>query len=399
MRVLCHAQHLSGVGHFVRMHAIACGLAAGGHEVHLVDGGRPVPRSEGAHSPAPVRLPPLVRAGERLVAGDGALPVDAVVAERARALVRAVERIRPDVLLVDHFPFGKWELTPEITAAAETARRRGARVVCSLRDIVRQTRFEDGPHDAYEARVLGLLRAHFDGVLVHADPSFVRLEEHFRRAADLPVPMRYTGFVGEAARAPACAPALDPYVVLSCGGTRSTAFLLAAIDGFRRASAAGALGTMCLLVFPDPFAGAAETEALRAAARDERVRLCGFTPEFAHWLEGSALSISRGGYNTSVQLLRSRVAAVVVPDPRMSDQGPRARRLAELGLATVVEGDPPPADAVAAAIAQALAEPPRRHGLDLGGVATTRALLEGLAAGSEAGWSSTGTSASRSTPV
>ena len=44
MRVLCHAQHLSGVGHFVRMHAIASGLGRT-HDVYLVDGGRRVPRA------------------------------------------------------------------------------------------------------------------------------------------------------------------------------------------------------------------------------------------------------------------------------------------------------------------------------------------------------------------
>ena len=40
MRVLCHAQHLTGVGHFVIAHNIARGLAKG-HDVYLVKGGRP----------------------------------------------------------------------------------------------------------------------------------------------------------------------------------------------------------------------------------------------------------------------------------------------------------------------------------------------------------------------
>src|SRR5262245_23123344 len=174
------------------MHAIACGLAAAGHEVHLVDGGRQVPRTDAASGLRRLTLPRLARADGRLVGVDGA-GGDAVVAERARRLADAVERIRPDVVLVDHFPFSKWELAPEIATLAGAARGHGARVLCSLRDVVRQTAFEDVPRDAYVRRVLALLGAHFDGVLVHADPSFVRLGDHF--AGDLPVPLRHTGFV------------------------------------------------------------------------------------------------------------------------------------------------------------------------------------------------------------
>jgi hypothetical protein len=49
VRIFCHAQHLSGVGHFVRMRAIARGLRPA-HDVVLVHGGRPM---RAARSPAP----------------------------------------------------------------------------------------------------------------------------------------------------------------------------------------------------------------------------------------------------------------------------------------------------------------------------------------------------------
>ena len=61
----------------------------------------------------------------------------------------------------------------------------------------------------------------------------------------------------------------------------------------------------------------------------------------------------------------------------MSDQVSRARRLAELGLATVVDGEADDAGAIAAALEGALARPrPPPNWLDLEGVAATRALLE-----------------------
>jgi predicted glycosyltransferase len=86
--------------------------------------------------------------------------------------------------------------------------------------------------------------------------------------------------------------------------------------------------------------------------------------------------MSRAGYNTTVALLATGVRAVVHPDPGMSDQVWRARRLAELGLATVVEG-PPRSGSIAQALEQAWDGPlPPAHGLDLDGVAGTRRHLE-----------------------
>jgi predicted glycosyltransferase len=172
------------------------------------------------------------------------------------------------------------------------------------------------------------------------------------------------------------------YAVLSCGGnTASLAFLLNSIEAFRGLRARGALGAMSLFVFPSPDASTADVAALSAATCDGPFRLCEFSPDFDAWLAGSALSISRCGYNTAVQLLQARVRSVLVPNPDNSDQPPRARRLAKLGLATVIEGAAPPVEAIATAIEEAMARPPVEHALDLDGVAATRRILEELVAG------------------
>jgi predicted glycosyltransferase len=381
VRILCHAQSLSGVGHSVRMRAIASGLAAA-HEVHLADGGRPVPHAPAPFAPTPVPLPRLARVDGGVRGERGAPAPAALFAARARALADAALRLRPDVVLVDHHPFGKWELSQEIGALADAARRArpGARVVCSLRDVVRHGRFEVASRAAWEAGVLARLAAHFDAVWVHGDPAFTRLDEHFGRAAELPVPVRYTGFVSPPPPPAARPPGAPRHAVLSCGGgARSLPFLRAAIAAFRRLHARGALGALRLEVFAGAFATAQDEAALRAAAEGGPVALHRFTPEFPGRLAASALSISRAGYNTSALLLRTGVPAVVVPDPVMSDQVPRARRLAARGLVALVEGEPPGEDALAGAIEAALARPAPRHGFDLEGVAGTGVELERLA--------------------
>ena len=193
MRVLCHAQHFKGIGHFVRMHAIASGMSEA-HEVYLVDGGRPVPRRPGPIELIP--LPRLVRVEGRIVGLGTDAPVASLVEQRIRLLTQAVERIRPDAILVDIYPFSKWEVEEEITRMIAVARRLNARVrvVTSLRDIVPMTLHEVARPGLYEAGVLSRL-ASFDAILAHGDPSFARIEDYFDRAADVPIPVHYTGFV------------------------------------------------------------------------------------------------------------------------------------------------------------------------------------------------------------
>jgi predicted glycosyltransferase len=163
---------------------------------------------------------------------------------------------------------------------------------------------------------------------------------------------------------------------VSCGGGSSAlAFLRAAIAAFRRLAGEGAGGLRHLVVFAGAFVAPADLQALEAAAERAPIQIRRFGPEFDALLDGGALSVGRAGYNTCAALLRSRTRAVLAPDPVMSDQERRARRFADLGLARIVEGDPPGAEALGAAMRAALAGPPPRHDLDLDGLARTPALV------------------------
>jgi predicted glycosyltransferase len=376
MRVICHAQHLTGVGHFVIAHNLARGLAET-HDVYLVEGGRRVPRRARPHDPTSISVPVLVRSPEGRMSGDDGRSGDEVIAHRAALLAEAAEQIQPDVVLVDHYPFSKWELQPEISALIASARAANpnVQVVASLRDIAPRTRFEDMSDAEHAARVVALLGEWFDGLLVHADPAFVELGAHFVGADDIPFPFDYTGFVTEAP--PAVPDATAPWAVASGGGADTTEFLVSVIAGFRRAADAGTVGDMRLQVFGGLSAGEDDRDRFRRAAGSGPVDVHEFSSAFLGWLDGAALSINRAGYNTTAALLRSRVRSVIVPGPRLSDQRPRALRMADAGVAVMVDGDDErDADAMADAIVRALAMPRPEHHFDLDGVATTRRLLE-----------------------
>jgi predicted glycosyltransferase len=384
-RVLVYAQHLSGVGHHVRIREIARALARE-HRVFFVQGGRPVPRPDDGGAFELVALPAIQRGPEGIEPLERGGSLEAVLASRSAQLKRAAAEIAPDVLVVEHYPFSKWELETEIDGLIDAARAANPRLelVCSARDILKQTRFEHLPDDAYRRRVVGRLNDRFDTLLVHSDPSFTRLEEHFAGAGELTLRVAHTGFVSEKpgaaggdARARADRPGAGQgrVVVSTGGGAGSAALVERVVEAWGRLVSRGADGGRLLLVFAGLFWSGDEVARLRERAAAGRCRVLPFSGDFLRQVEQADLSISRAGYNTCTNLLETRRRALLLPDPRMSDQHFRAQRFAEHGLAEVVYEKEPSAELLAEAIEAALRREPPRHAFDLGGAQRTCALL------------------------
>src|SRR5690606_12408511 len=94
----------------------------------------------------------------------------------------------------------------------------------------------------------------------------------------------------------------------------------------------------CLIGGPNM---AAEDAAALAAMAPARARVERFRPDFASLLARARLSVSQAGYNTVCDLLVAGCPALLVPFAAggETEQGLRARRLAELGLARVLPED------------------------------------------------------------
>lgn len=395
MKILSHVQSLTGVGHFVRGLEIARALGAR-HEVSLVDGGWPVPRASAPDGVTFVEIPRVYRVDGQLVALDGSPNLPEVLRERAARLVALARALRPDVVVIEHFPFSKWEIEGEFRALIDAARaaHAGVKVVCSVRDVTRKTRFDDGPAGAppYSERVRAALAA-FDAVLVHSDPRFLRIEEQGAWAGELPARLGYTGFVSrKLSPGAANRRALEDTfgsrrpVLASAGGSRRGLDLLRMVmTAWQHVAGSPALLGRRLVVFAPARAGEPDVEALRRLADGTSIRVERFDPDFLEWLAVAELSVSRAGYNTCANLLEVGRRAVLIPDLSMSDQPVRARRFAALGLAEVLE-DPSP-EACAEGILRALARPEPRHDLALDGAERTRRLIEALCEGGASPWS------------
>ena len=371
--ILFWVQHLLGIGHFARTAALAGSAAANGYAAHIASGGASVP--EARTGGAALHPLPALRAGDesfgRLVNARGDPADDADWRERSDRLAAIISKVRPQLVVLEHYPFGRRAFGREIAALLDRARAQGAvRVAVSVRDILVGRKAERWVEAA------DFIERHVDRVFVHGDPAFVAFDETFPLARRIEPKLHYTGYV-DPHPAEAAAPA-EPEILVSSGGGRVGSAL-------RRAALAlgGGPDGEPIRIRAGPSVPAHALAAPTASA-GPRITVERNRPDFRARLAGCACSVSQAGYNTVIDILKTGAPSVLVPFDASgeTEQMRRARRLEEIGRAVVVpEAELTPAR-LRIAIAAARALPRRPVEIRLDGAETFTRALHGLFAGS-----------------
>lgn len=370
--LLIYCQHALGMGHLVRSLVLARALAERFRVVFL--NGGPVPR--GVARPRGVKfvdLPPLgFDADGRLVSRDRRRSPARALDVRRQIILQTFRELRPQVVVIELFPFGRKKFAEELLPLFDAAHALGAArplLVCSLRDILATGRKDQADHDA---RACTLANRYLDAVMVHADPRFVRLEESFRPPEPLRVPVHYTGFVMSP---PGPAPAALERIVVSAGGGRVGGPLYrAALEAQRIVWRSEQLPMMLVA---GPFLAPDEWRGLTRARKRPGLVLRRSVGNLENELRGAAVSVSQCGYNTALELVRSRVPALVVPfrERDEDEQWARARRLEQLGIVRVLDPERLDGATLVDEIRKVRQQRPAVVALDLDGAMGTANLL------------------------
>lgn len=371
-RVLIAVTHLLGIGHLVRARHLAGALAQAGYEVVLASGGMPDGRA--ANGYRFVQLPPVRVVGtdfRNLLDEEAERATPERLGAREAGLAALARELRPDIVITEHFPFGRRQLAGEFLALIEAARAARPQVVVlsSIRDVLVAPLRPERLAEAHRR-----LEDLFDGVLVHGDRAFLPLEASWPVPPALAERLHYTGYLAAPA-AVAEAPAASGGILVSGGGSA------AALPLFRLALAAAELlpaQDWRLLVghgVAEPDFAALLRQA-PANAVVERAR-----PDFPALLRSCALSLSLAGYNTVLDLVQAGPRALVAPFDagNETEQAIRAAALERAGLARLLRPEAGPGLLVAA-IDEALAGGrPQRVPVDLDGAAGAVAAVRRLA--------------------
>jgi predicted glycosyltransferase len=342
MNIIIYCQYVWGMGHFVRSLEFARALSD--HDVTLIAGGQEVEVDMPEHVDL-VRLPVLYMDERftRLIAGTDGQSVEEIAQQRKKILFSLFAERQPDLFVVELYPFGRsifgFELEPLLEDIRE-GKLGDVKTICSLRDIL----VEKKDPAAYETKVLQKLNRYFDALLIHSDKNLVRLDETFKRVDDIHIPVVYTGFVtqqtdpdaGERLRRELGISSDEKLIVASAGGGRSGYKLLECVldacDLLRYRL------PLRLEVFCGPFMDNEEFEELSVRSLPgSRIRR--YTKRFMDYLYAADLSVSLAGYNTCMNLLVTKVPAIVYPYSRQQEQPMRVGKLKNLLPMNILDDD------------------------------------------------------------
>ena len=330
MKILFYCQYVWGMGHLFRSIEIARSLSS--HKVSLVAGGREIDIHLPGHIRL-VRLPGLYMDEHftTLIPEDPDKTVEDIQTQRKQILFDLCDRQKPELVIIELYPFGRtifgFELQPLLDAIHQ-GRFGNTKIACSLRDILVEKR---DPR-MYEERVLTHLNAHFDRLLIHSDPKILPLDETFSRVNDIQIPSFYTGFVTQKAKSDAAKNlrrklalgAEEKLIVASAGGGRSGYRLLCnVIEAVQLLSKTQSIR---LEMFAGPFRDDDEFRKLSAHSTKE-IRIRRFTQRFLDYLSAADVSVSLAGYNTCMNLLVTRIPALIYPYLRQQEQPLRVTKI------------------------------------------------------------------------
>ena len=376
--LLFYCQHTLGIGHLVRSMAIAQGLTDE-FNVYFANGGeviRDFPIPDGVDV---INLPAITTDPDfrQLQVPKEFADVEATLEYRRDRLLELCDRIRPDVVVTELFPFGRRRFSTELVPLLERAKSYGAKNSCSLRDIV-VTKQDQARH---EAKVCKLMNRHFDQLLIHGDPALVPLESSFSRVSDLECEVHYTGYV---------VPDVDrvlepknsddpPMILVSVGGGRFGHELLDCV-----AETCRFLEDKIphqVQMFTGPFSPAEVFEQMRSAAeRTSNLTVERYTPDLLAYMSKADLSISMAGYNTTLNVLQTDVRALLLPFTGNDDQEQRLRskRLESLGIVRAIDPEQLNPTQLGRNILDVLNTQPTQQSFNLRGVEATAVRVKDL---------------------
>ncbi|MEM9214824.1 MAG: glycosyltransferase [Cyanobacteria bacterium P01_F01_bin.150] len=378
-RLLFYCQHILGIGHLIRSMEIVKGLTSD-FQICFINGGEVIqdyPTPDGIEV---VNILPLKTDAEfsALQAPAGVSTVEKAMEIRRDRLLAICDDFQPDILMVELFPFGRRKFSPELLPLIERARFHGAKIACSLRDIV----VTKQDQERHEMKICTLMNRYFDLLLVHGDPKFMPLERSFSRTRDLSCPLYYTGYVVQEQQLQVVETAQQPtipypLILVSVGGGRFGHELLNCA-----AQASKFLEGRIphhIQMFTGPFSPDEVFERLKAiASQQSNLSVQRYTPNLLQYMCRADLSINMAGYNTTMNVLTTGVRSLLLPFTGNNDQEQtiRSKQLEELGIVSVIHPEDLAPERFAQRVIDALDQTPSPMSFDLDGVKHTAEIVK-----------------------
>lgn len=329
-RVLFYVQHLLGIGHVKRAVTLARSMLKKNIEVTVVSGGENVPVVDDSGMTF-VQLPSIKasnRKFESLIDIHGKQISDDLKLQRKNKLLAIFEDTKPDILIIELYPFGRRQMEFELLPLLEKAKKLKSRpkIICSVRDILVE---KNKPHRDKE--MIERAKQYFDSILVHGDPGLIPFDKTFPRANEINQLIEYTGYVvdHEQVRSEKVRKKSAEIVVSSGSGAVGENLLKLAIKARPFTQGNNILWRILVGYGMNDLVFNSLKKYEGKGLVVERAR-----PDFISLLNNCQLSISQGGYNTLMEILATKANSIAIPyaGGHETEQTLRSRLLANRRL-------------------------------------------------------------------
>ncbi|CAH1668468.1 Glyco_tran_28_C domain-containing protein [Hyphomicrobiales bacterium] len=333
-RVLIYSHDTFGLGHIRRCRAIANALIASFPHISviIVSGSSVVSSFQFGDGIDYVRIPGIEKQSDgRYEPHHLNLDLGDTLRLRTDIIRQTVQSFDPDVVIVDKEPLG---LRGELKPSLDLLRRRGARIVLGLRDVL------DDPDtlldEWHRSGALEALDTVYDDIFVYG------LEDVYQPLTGLPEQhrfaekIRYVGYLKRAVPSPMPPnryPRItkQPFILVTPGGGGDGAGVIDWVISAYEADPT--IPLPALIVFGPFMSREKRKEFAERIARNPKLEGLGFEPRLELLMNRAHCVVAMGGYNTFCEILSFDKPALIVPrvKPRL-EQAIRARRAGELGL-------------------------------------------------------------------
>ena len=294
-----------------------------------------------------------------------------ILALRQAVVDATIDAFTPRVLLVDFIPSGfHRELLPSLYCARAADPR--VEIILGLRDVL------DDPVETrrgwQEEGYFDLIEQVYDRVLVYGSREVFDTAQLYGFPSAVADKVTYTGYLrrNDALTPPEVIRARmgaedRPLVVVTTGGGFDGDRILH--NYFWSLARPEMTGVVTFMTHGPVLADQRHRRLAQMAARAPNVTLAPFDSDVLSYLNAADAIVCMGGYNTTNEALSLGKRPIIVPRVApWNEQLIRARRFAELGLATLLHPDELSPESLAVAIRATLVAPPPVGTLDFGGL-------------------------------
>ncbi|MSP43564.1 MAG: hypothetical protein EXR08_09410 [Alphaproteobacteria bacterium] len=341
-RVLIYSHDTFGLGHLRRCRAIAHALVENYSKLSvLILTGSPIIGSFDFRARVDfVRVPGVIklRNGE-YTSLNLHLDISETLALRRSIIRHTADIFAPDLFIVDKEPLG---LRGEAAPALKLLKKRGARLVLGLRDIL-----DDPDSLASEwkrKKAAPALRDLYDEIWIYGMRDIYAPLDGIALPDGVADKISYTGYLCPGLPQPPAAMAMPamtrhPYLLVTTGGGGDGETLIDwVLSAYELDVNRAGPSPLPALIVLGPFMNQDATAAFtQRAARLPFIRMLTFDNHIEQYEAGAAGIVAMGGYNTFCEILARDKPALIVPraTPR-KEQAIRAGRAHDLGLITML---------------------------------------------------------------